>query len=105
MDKQAAATLKGDMMKQWRERLARYDAGGISIVDFCKRESVTEGAFYRRRAQLRRQATAPASFIDLGAAPCAAVRSAVPHAAVESVAQVEIRLDLGNGVMLHIVRH
>ena len=33
----------------WRKRLQRFAASGLSVREFCKREQVTESAFYAWR--------------------------------------------------------
>ena len=33
----------------WRKRLKRFSASGLSVREFCKREGVTESAFYAWR--------------------------------------------------------
>jgi len=33
----------------WRKRLQRFASSGLSVRDFCKRENVTESAFYAWR--------------------------------------------------------
>ena len=98
---------------EWRERLARHAASGQTVVVFCKSESITEGQFYRWRARLRGETVrirnaAPAPFIDLGAVNAVNVSGAASRADQPSVAKpdsIEVRLDLGHGLMLHIVRH
>lgn len=103
---------------EWRERLARHAASGQTVIVFCKNESVTEGQFYRWRARLRGQpgvavrarnaAPASAPFIDLGAVNTPNVNGAASHADQMSVVKpdsIEVHLDLGHGLVLHIVRH
>jgi hypothetical protein len=84
----------------WRELFSRQAAGGITSAEFCRAEGINPGVFRRwRTALLGAGATAspapareePASFIDLGAlAP--------------SPSRWEVRLELGNGVVLSVAR-
>lgn len=103
---------------EWRERLARHAASGQTVAVFCKNESVTEGQYYRWRARIRGQSglavrtrnaePAPAPFIDLGAVKAPNVNGAASRADQMSAAKpdaIEVRLDLGHGLVLHIVRH
>ncbi len=87
----------------WGELVKRQMASGLSAQAFCRSEGINAWVFYRWRAQLRaRGARQPESrpaparqatpFIDLGA-----VRS--PPAQ-----RWEVRLDLGGGIVLHLVR-
>jgi len=109
--------------RTWSELLRRFDASSQTVQGFCAREGLSPSSFYRWRERIQRfgvrrgargvertarpatvpagQAAAPAAvtpagFIDLGslaASQCA------------PAAGLELRLDLGGGVVLHIVRH
>jgi transposase-like protein len=45
------AKLQRDPAKEalWRKRLKRFTSSGLSVREFCKREGVTESAFYAWR--------------------------------------------------------
>ena len=84
-----------------RAIMARFAESGLSVDAFCQRESISTSSFYRWRSLLDNSSTrevvprvstnkAPA-FVALGT-----LRSA--HAALE------LHLDLGGGVLLHLVR-
>lgn len=87
-----------------RAIMARFADSGLAVDAFCQRESISTSSFYRwrsllgealsrevvARSPLRATARA-AAFVDLGTLP----RSRVP---------LELRLDLGDGVLLHLVR-
>ena len=100
----------------WRDVLKRFESEGITVSEFCAREDVCVSSFYRWRSQLgvhadRAGAVAPArqppaakpmvvqpthtSFIDLGS---------LGSSAQSGVGTLELRLDLGGGVVLQIVR-
>lgn len=91
----------------WRGMLARYGTSGLTVQAFCRRETVSTASFYRWRSML--EARTPAEepppkvsiaaaasptpgFVDLGA--LRAMRSS----------RLELRLDLGGGLLLHLVR-
>lgn len=87
---------------QWRALLARHQTSGLGIQAFCRSEQISEASFYRWRTILKghrqegasaEQDTVPA-FVDLGA--------------LESVVAVkptlDLRLELGDGLTLHLVR-
>jgi hypothetical protein len=91
----------------WREVLGRFDGGaGISVAEFCKREGVCESSFHRWRSRLgvtptggalvkRAPQSTPATFVDLGAL----------GAAGPSVApRIDLKIDFGGGLTLHLVR-
>ena len=87
-----------------RAIMARFADSGLSVAAFCQRESISTSSFYRWRslrdssstrevvprvaANALNKATA---FVELGTLP----RSRVP---------LELHLDLGGGVLLHLVR-
>jgi transposase-like protein len=88
----------------WRELVARQARSGLSVAEFCQREGISAWSLYEWRKRLRpndgdqgpvgteRSAReGAAGFIDLGAIASGGSRC-------------EIRLDLGGGVVLHLVR-
>ena len=87
----------------WRGVLARFAQSGMTVLAFCEREGISRESFYRWRSKLaispeqspaRKEARVPsaaAGFIDLGALRPGSSR-------------LELRLDLGGGVLLHLVR-
>ena len=116
MGKRSAVVVDGQAVAAWRSRLARYAAGTLSVEAFCRGEALSTWSFYKWRARLRgldasgvraRQAVAEsASFIDLGAvaAPVAGM-AATAGAATAAPGNIAVRLDLGGGMVLTIVRH
>jgi hypothetical protein len=113
MDKEIQERPQGE--QAWREVLARQEASSLSVREFCVREGFKEWSLYdwKRRLRARSEKQAAASghasaprpqrqpprsrsaeatpFIDLGALG-------------SSSARFEVRLDLGGGVVLHLVR-
>ena len=100
----------------WRERIARQAASGRSVVAFCRDEKLAESTLYYWRKRLSaavvarraQKSTAVATaFLDLG--PIKAVKPAelagIERLPYESSASIELRLELGGGVVLHIARH
>lgn len=97
---------------RWREVMQRFEAAGETVNEFCAREGLSASSFYRWRERLEAvsgvvatarprqsgaQALQPsaAGFIDLGS---------LAGASRDSCAGLELRLDIGGGVMLQIVR-
>jgi len=87
--------------EEWRGMLARYAGSGLTVAAFCQRESISTASFYRWRSVLScsppqsrsrqpRGAANTATFVDLGG--------------LDSRPRIELRLDLGGGVLLHLVR-
>jgi hypothetical protein len=91
----------------WREIVAGQEQSGLTVAEFCEREGLKAASLYGWRARLRPQGagkrTLPAisksaraestsaEFIDLGAIGA-------------SPGRFEVRLDLGAGVLLQLVR-
>lgn len=83
---------------QWAALLSRFERSGLSVSAFCAQESISVANFYRQHALHRTDQPdhAPAGaqgFVDLGAI-----------GASDGGARLEIKLDLGGGVVLHMVR-
>ncbi len=88
---------------QWRSLLVRHQTSGLGIQAFCRNEQISEASFYRWRTMLKgrrqdgagaEQDTVPA-FVDLGALE--------PGSAAKPT--LDLRLELGDGLTLHLVRH
>lgn len=86
---------------QWRTLVSRFAQSGVSASVFCRREAVSTASLYRWRGLIERHdgsealvARSDAGFVDLGTlkeeSACAA--------------PMELRLDLGGGLSLHLVR-
>lgn len=101
MSQSSATTVRDQSRAQWRERMARQAASGLSVAAFCKEQGLVTQTFYWWRARLARpdrpmrdgkRETVP--FIDLGAW----------RETAASALDIDIRLDLGNGMVLTIAR-
>ena len=91
----------------WREIVSRQAESGLSVQAFCEREGIKAASLYGWRSRLQQEAQGKSSaahaprkprqekpmgeFIDLGAVD-------------SSRSRFEVRLDLGGGVLLHLVR-
>ena len=103
----------------WRALLAQQAVSGLTIGAFCRRVSVSTASFYRWRELLQKNgdsgmaaavtdrvptAMAPhptPDFVDLGALEDLAPPVPRDDAALP---RVELRLELGGGLVLHLVR-
>jgi hypothetical protein len=108
----------------WRSHLARHAASGKSIAAFCRGEAISQANFHVWRTKLANATnegaavptptptpTPASTFIDLGAVSSTIVRRAPePSPAPESIhvplamPGLDIRIDLGGGVVLTIAR-
>lgn len=87
----------------WRELIARYLSSGLTVQQFCRREGLNASVFWRWRLRLKR---------DTEGGPVRA-RPQAPDVATPFIdlgdlrsggARLEVRLDLGAGVVLSIAR-
>jgi hypothetical protein len=84
--------------KEWRERMARFAESGQQAKVFCLAEGVSEAVFYRWRQRLRDETARAAGFI--------AVRTDTADGPAPTKATPwELRLELGDGLVLHLARH
>jgi hypothetical protein len=117
MDTQSSKSRTEQREAQWRDRIQRHAASGQSVAAFCRSESVSDASFFLWRARLRardgdrqhvqRTCAAPEAFIDLGSMQKAGKDSPAPRGnepANEPGSGIEVRIDLGHGMVLHIVR-
>ncbi len=88
---------------EWRSLLAKFDGSGLGVAAFCRAESISAASLYRWRSLLGATGdsgdgmvshAAPA-FVDLGTLSSATL----PRA------RIDLRLELGDGLTLHLVRH
>ena len=91
----------------WREVLSRFEDSGMSVLAFCKREGVSPNSFRRWRSHLVptpsiqaapqgdvQAAQSAGGFIELGSY----------GAAGAPAGRLDLKLDLGGGLSLHLVR-
>jgi putative transposase len=98
-------TTKRRSAETWRAMVARFAQSGLTEEVFCQGEGVSSKLFHRWRTKRVRAApravvekprvapspTSTAGFVDLGSLK-------------DSGSKLEMRLDLGGGVLLHVVR-
>jgi putative transposase len=92
----------------WAEVFRRFDGSGESVTGFCKREGLHTSSFRRWQRRLSTTADTPsttepreprrpaamASFVEMGSMA----------AANETTGRLEVRLELGGGLVLQLVR-
>ncbi|NIA52433.1 hypothetical protein HAV22_02035 [Massilia sp. TW-1] len=109
MDQLESSTSKDAV---WRSRLQRHAQSGKTIAAFCRDESVSTATFHIWRAKLAAAGAhsvtpaQPATFIDLGAVKNTAgvTPAACPPTPTTSPAGIDVRIDLGDGIVLTITR-
>jgi transposase-like protein len=87
---------------EWRLLLAKIGGSGLGVEAFCRREGISAASFYRWRSLLGDAVdrgevavcnSAPA-FVDLGALNLASL----PRQ------RLDLKLELGDGLVLHLAR-
>ncbi len=94
----------------WREVFGRFDASGESVTGFCKREGLHTSSFNRWRQRLSVMSATPTTM--QAQEPCEATRQAPAASFIEmgsmaagrASGRLELRLDLGGGLVLQLVR-
>jgi transposase len=71
--------------QEWAERLARFDSSGMTVLDFCRAESIASQSFYYWKRKLAAPAEAPSAllpdFLPVRLAPSAPVELILPGGA------------------------
>jgi hypothetical protein len=91
----------------WREIVGRQAESGLSVQSFCEREGIKSASLYGWRSRLRDE-------VQNGRVPWRTSRTQRPEKPVGDFidlgalcsgrSRFEVRLDLGGGVLLHLVR-
>lgn len=92
----------------WREVMARFRTSGQTASEFCKREGVSKTSFYAWRSRLGLSALSapgPDKSIESGVAPGFVDLGLLGNKSTANTGALELCLELGAGVVLHLVRH
>ena len=115
MSASAVRTVRNESI--WRKCVARQAASGKTIAVFCREENIGKStlSYWRKRLGVvdaavgQKRAAAAAPFLDLGLVkavkPQRHAASLADHPPGLPPAGLELRLELGGGVVLHIARH
>lgn len=99
--------------QSWRAMLERFDGAAMTVAEFCVREGLTRSSFTRWRARLRpgpqrvRASGSAAAKAAAGAPKPPFVELGVLGAATAAAAEhagLDLRIELGGGLSLHLVR-
>lgn len=101
--------------QQWRDEQEQFEASGLTARKFCELNQLNPSTFYKRRERLVELsvdnvvATSQkvATFIDAGSIDSSVNPSARAPELVDSQAPptLELRIDLGAGIILTLTRH
>ena len=85
----------------WRERLARFDRGDLTVAEFCRREGVSNPSFYqwRKRLQQRGRRARRVEQADPGASTVGLPGRFLP---VNVAGLSEVEMELPNGIKVRV---
>jgi len=97
-------TTKRRSAQAWREVVARFAQSGLTEEAFCEREGLGAKLFHRWRT--KRGSPAPRTMVDKPArvAPSPSAGFVDLGSLKDGGSKLEMRLDLGGGVLVHVVR-
>jgi len=88
----------------WRGLIAQQASSGLAVQEFCQREGLNASVFWRWRSRLARSKEGR----QVRARPQPGPQSAAPFIDLGDLrtggARLEVRLELGSGVVLSIAR-
>jgi transposase-like protein len=103
MKQDSRGRVKRRSHSEWRALLAKFASSGLDVGEFCRREAISAASLYRWRTLLGEAAqggqnvarAATPAFLDLGTL----------NSAAASRPRLDLTLELGDGLSLHLVRH
>lgn len=89
----------------WRSVVSRFSESGLSVSQFCEQEGIGAASFYHWRSRLSSPRTARKSRTR-AAAIAATPRSDFLDLGTlgRSSSRMEVRLELGGGIVVHLTR-
>ena len=98
-------------LSSWREVMRRFDAAGTSVQAFCAGEGLSTTSFYRWRERLDHRDHEVAAATRQSTTPAVRAHSAAGFVELGSMlgaggggSALELKLDLGGGVLLQLTR-
>ena len=87
---------------EWQSLLAKFGGSGMGVEAFCQREAISAASFYRWRSRFSsggdgdevEGGDTASTFVDLG----------TMNGALSRRPRIDLKLDLGEGLILHLVR-
>lgn len=92
--------------QEWRSLLAKFDDSALGVEAFCRGEAISAASLYRWRGLLGAVGDEGKSaligkrpkFVDLG------TLGPAPSAGPPPAPRIDLKLELGDGLVLHLVR-
>ncbi len=99
-------TTKRRSAEMWRTMVARFAQSGLTEEAFCEGEGVSPKLFHRWRT--KRNKVTPRAVVDKPARVAPSPVSSTGFVDLgplkDAASRLEMRLDLGGGMLLHVVR-
>jgi len=89
--------------QEWRSLLAKLDGSGLGVEAFCRREAISAASLYRWRGLLSGESDGGEALVSAGAPVF--VDLGTLNSASLSRPRIDLKLELGDGLVLHLVRH
>jgi hypothetical protein len=87
-----------------RALVERFERSGLSVRAFCAREAISAASLYRWRSIVGGKAAQAPAPRGAGVDTRRAAAGFIELGALAGEARVELKLELGAGVLLHLVR-
>ena len=90
--------------EEWRGIFERQAASGLPAATFCQREGIAHSSYARWRTQpapAPREAGAAPSPLGAGLVDAGVLAQ---RATADTAERIDLRLELGHGIVLHVVR-
>jgi len=89
----------------WRELVDRQEQSGLTVATFCESEALSVASFYGWRSKLRQKSDTGSGPVAVTEKPTAAAGGFIDLGALGMRGpRIEVRLELGGGVALQLVR-
>ena len=89
----------------WRSVISRFEESGLTVSQFCEREGLGAASFYRWRSLLSSSGTRRKRPSDVRPAEAAPRGDFLNLGTLGSgSSRMEVRLELGGGVVVHLTR-
>ena len=100
----AGGTHQRRSAEEWRDIFERRAASGLSIATFCQREGIAKSSYERWRTQLAHAARDAGTALSRTGAGFVDAGVLAHRVTADTAERIDLRLELGHGIVLHVVR-
>jgi len=87
---------------EWQSLLAKFGGSDMGVEAFCQREAISAASFYRWRSRF--SSGGDGGEVEGGDTASAFVDLGTMNGALSRRPRIDLKLDLGEGLILHLVR-